>query len=61
VDIGRRHCAQDGQLSRRLFVIEHIQRPVTDGAALQMRVEESETEVGADEDRLDAGRVLLWP
>src|SRR4051812_21892770 len=61
VDVGRRHRAQGRQLGRRLVRIEDVERPVTDGAALQVRVKELATEVGADEYRLDTGRNLLRP
>src|SRR3954464_14242000 len=61
VDLPGRDRAQGGQLCSRLLLIEDVERPVADGATLQMRVGGPDTEVGTNDDRLDTGGSLLWP
>src|SRR5689334_18334783 len=61
VEVGRRHRTQGGQLCRCLLLVEHIERPVTGGASLQMRVVSSGAVGGADDDRVDPGSLLLGP
>jgi len=61
VDIRRGHGTQGGQLCRRLLLVEDVEWPIADGVTLQMRVGESGAEVGAKNDRFDAGGLLLWP
>src|SRR6478735_6079976 len=48
VKIGRGYRAQDWQLRGRLGVVEHIERPITGGASLQVRVVSSSAVIGAD-------------
>jgi hypothetical protein len=61
VNVRRRNRTQRGQFCRRLLLIEHVERPVTNGSAPQMRMEEPAAEVRANDDRVDAGSLLLWP
>jgi hypothetical protein len=61
VDIRRGHGAQGGQLCRRLLLVEDVVWPIANSATLQMRMGESGTKVGANDYRVDAGRLLLWP
>src|SRR6266545_6501583 len=61
VDIHGSDGTQRGQFRRRLLLVEDVERPVADRAALQMRVGEPGAEVGANDDRFDAGGLLLWP
>src|SRR5436190_18592100 len=61
VKVGRRHRTQGRQLCRRLLLVEHIERPIADGACLQMRVVSSSAVIGADDYRVDSGGLLLGP
>src|SRR5712692_2600863 len=61
VEVGRRHRTQGRQLCRRLLPIEHVERPVTGGACLQVRVVSPGAVVGADHYRVDPGGLLLGP
>src|SRR3954468_22347727 len=45
VNLRRRDRAEGRQLGGRLLLVEHVERPVADGATPQMRVEESDPEV----------------
>ena len=61
VNIRRCNGAQRGQLCRRLLLIEHVERPVSDGSTPQMRMEEPAAKVRAYDDRVDTGSLLLRP
>ena len=61
LELRRRDGAHRGKLRGGLIGVEHVERPIADGAALQMGVEKSDAEVGADRERRDAGGLLLRP
>src|SRR5215211_1129906 len=61
LELGRSDGTHRRQLCGGLLVVEHVERPIADAAALQMGVEKSEAVVGADDERLDAGGLLVWP
>src|SRR5205807_3917970 len=52
VELSRRDGPQGGQLCRRLVLVEHVERPVAQGAPLKVRVVEAGSIGRADDDRV---------
>jgi hypothetical protein len=61
VDLCSRDRTEGGQLGGSLVLVEHVEWPVADGPAPQVRVGGSDAEVGTNHDRLETGSLLLWP